>query len=52
MHSATKFCPEYITAIPAAITPPSRFWCLAIVAVSAASWAAIFGAAKLLLASI
>ena len=51
MQTATKFCPDYITAAPAAITP-SRYWCLAIAAAAAASWAAIFGAAKLLLAFI
>jgi hypothetical protein len=55
MQTSTQRRPHYIAAVPAAIPleeQPSRHWILSLIAASAATWAMIFGAAKLLLAFV
>jgi hypothetical protein len=55
MQASTKRRPGYVSVAPVALAPddePSRYWALAIVAGCVASWATIFGAAKLLMVLI
>jgi hypothetical protein len=56
MQASTERLPHYLAAdTPAAIAleeEPSRYWVLALITASAATWAMIFGVAKLLLAFI
>jgi uncharacterized membrane protein (DUF485 family) len=55
MQTSTQRRPHYIAAVPAAIAleeQPSRHWIFAGIVASAVTWAAIFGAAKLLMAFI
>jgi len=56
MQASIQRLPDYIAApAPDAITlddQPSRYWVLALITASAATWAMIFGVAKLLLAVI
>jgi len=56
MQVSTQRRPDYIAAAttdPSAFDEqPSRYWILTLIAASAATWAMIFGAAKLLLAFV
>jgi hypothetical protein len=56
MQASTKRRPDYIATSTSDVIPleeePSRYWVLALIAASTATWVMIFGAAKLLLAFI
>ncbi len=54
MQASTRRRPDYIAiaAVVALEEQPCRYWGLALIAGCAASWATIFGAAKLLLALV
>jgi hypothetical protein len=54
MQASTRRRPDIIAVAPAIAFEEerSRYWGLALIAACAASWATIFGAAKLLLALI
>lgn len=53
MQASTKRHPDYIAAAPVAIAieeQSSRRWILSLIVASTATWTAIFGVAKLLMA--
>jgi hypothetical protein len=55
MQASTKRHPDYIAATPVAIAieeQSSRRWILSLIVASTATWTAIFGVAKLLMALI